>query len=57
MDSQTEDEKIEKSAKTRKTVLNAVEYSHWEYLVLMVLFPVCWMVLTSVKGYDYCNSE
>ncbi len=49
--------KIEKSAKTRKTVLNTVTYVLLVFWAVIVLFPFYWMVLTSVKSYSAYNSE
>ena len=50
-------EKIEKSARNRKTVLNAVVYTFLALWGVMVLFPFYWMVLTSVKSYGSYNAE
>lgn len=50
-------EKIEKSAKTRKTVKDIVIYSLLTVWAVMVLFPFYWMLLTSVKSYSAYNSE
>ena len=50
-------EKIEKSARLRKRVLNILIYTMLGFWALMVLFPFYWMVLTSVKGYGAYNSE
>lgn len=50
-------EKIEKSARTRKTVLNVVVYTLLTFWAVMVLFPFYWMLLTSVKSYGSYNSE
>lgn len=50
-------DKIEKRAKTRKTVLNVVIYAFLAIWAVMVLFPFYWMVLTSVKSYSSYNSE
>lgn len=49
--------KIEKSAKTGKTVLNVVIYTLLSLWMLIVLFPFYWMILTSVKSYSSYNSE
>lgn len=55
---QTQDfEKIEKSAKTRKTVKNVIIYTLLTVWAVMVLFPFYWMLLTSVKSYSAYNSE
>ncbi len=50
-------EKIEKSAKTRKTVKDIIIYSLLTVWAVMVLFPFYWMLLTSVKSYSAYNSE
>lgn len=50
-------QKIEKSAKTGKTVLNVVIYTLLSLWMLIVLFPFYWMILTSVKSYSSYNSE
>lgn len=49
--------KIEKKAKTKKTVINAVTYALLAFWAVIVLFPFYWMVLTSVKSYSAYNSE
>ncbi len=50
-------EKIEKNAKTRKTLLDVVVYIFLTLWGLFVLFPFYWMVLTSLKSYSTYNSE
>lgn len=50
-------EKIEKSAQTKKAVLNAVIYIFLGLWAIMVLFPFYWMLLTSVKSYASYNAE
>ncbi|MBR4961426.1 MAG: carbohydrate ABC transporter permease [Clostridia bacterium] len=50
-------DKIEKSARTRKTVLSTVVYAFLGLWGVMVLFPFYWMLLTSVKSYGSYNSE
>ena len=50
-------DKIEKSARARKTVLNTVVYAFLGLWGVMVLFPFYWMLLTSVKSYGSYNSE
>lgn len=57
MGNQTDFEKIEKAAKTRKTIGQVIIYSLLVFWALMVLFPFYWMVLTSVKSYGTYNSE
>ena len=57
MENITDYSKIEKSAKTRKTVLNTVTYVLLVFWAVIVLFPFYWMVLTSVKSYSAYNSE
>ncbi|MDE7283466.1 MAG: carbohydrate ABC transporter permease [Lachnospiraceae bacterium] len=49
--------KIEKSARTRKTVMNTLTYTLLVFWAIIVLFPFYWMLLTSVKGYGEYNSE
>lgn len=49
--------KIEKSARTRKTVLSTITYALLAFWAIIVLFPFYWMLLTSVKGYGEYNSE
>lgn len=49
--------KIEKRAKTKKTVVNVIVYAFLGLWAVMVLFPFYWMVLTSVKSYSSYNSE
>ena len=57
MGKQVEYEKIEKSAKARKTVTDVVIYALLTLWAIVVLFPFYWMVLTSVKSYSAYNSE
>ena len=57
MEKPTNFEKIERSAKTRKTVLNVIIYTFLVFWAVMVLFPFYWMVLTSVKSYGSYASE
>lgn len=49
--------KIEKSARTRKTVMSTITYTLLFFWAIIVLFPFYWMLLTSVKGYGEYNSE
>lgn len=49
--------KIEKSARTRKSVMNTITYTLLVFWAIIVLFPFYWMLLTSVKGYGEYNSE
>ena len=49
--------KIEKSAKVRKRIADAVTYALLAVWALIVLFPFYWMVLTSIKSYSAYNSE
>ena len=49
--------KIEKSARTRKTIMNTLTYTLLVFWAIIVLFPFYWMLLTSVKGYGEYNSE
>ena len=57
MGKQVDYERIERSARTRKTVSNTVIYVLLTVWAVMVLFPFYWMLLTSVKGYGAYNSE
>ena len=57
MGNQMDYERIEKSAKTRQTVLRIVTYALLAVWAVMVLFPFYWMILTSVKSYGAYNSE
>ena len=49
--------KIERSAKTGKTVRNVIIYVLLTCWAVMVLFPFYWMILTSVKSYSAYSSE
>lgn len=57
MENMVDYHKIEKRAKTRKTVSGAVTYVLLTFWAVIVLFPFYWMVLTSVKSYSEYNSE
>ena len=50
-------ETIEKAARTREKVKNAVVYTFLTLWAIMVLFPFYWMLLTSVKSYGSYSSE
>ncbi len=50
-------QKIERSARTRKSVLKGVIYTLLTLWGLLVLFPFYWMLLTSVKSYGAYNGE
>ena len=50
-------DKIQKSAKMRKTVLNTVIYIFLVFWGLIVLFPFYCMILTSFKSYGSYSSE
>ncbi len=50
-------EKIEKSARTRKTVGDVIVYALLTFWAILVLFPFYWMLLTSVKSYGSYNAE
>ena len=50
-------QKIEKAARSRKTVLKTVTYALLTLWAVVVLFPFYWMVLTSVKSYSAYNAE
>lgn len=49
--------KIEKNARTRKTVLTIITYIFLIFWAVVVLFPFYWMLLTSIKSYSAYNSE
>lgn len=53
----TDYEKIERSAKRRRTILNAITYILLAAWAMIVLFPFYWMLLTSVKSYSAYSSE
>ena len=57
MQSQTDYQKIEKSARTHKIIRNVFVYAMLVFWALMVLFPFYWMVLTSLKSYGTYNAE
>ncbi|MCM1127932.1 MAG: carbohydrate ABC transporter permease [Lachnospiraceae bacterium] len=50
-------QKIEKSAKRKKTIAGAVTYVFLTIWAVIVLFPFYWMILTSLKSYGAYNSE
>lgn len=50
-------DKLQRSAKTRKTIKNIVIYSLLTLWAVMVLFPFYWMILTSIKSYRSYNAE
>ncbi len=57
MEKQTEYDRIEQKARTRKRVGNTVTYTLLTFWAIMVLFPFYWMVLSSVKSYSAYNGE
>lgn len=57
MEKQLDFEKIEKTARVRKTVQNVIVYTLLSLWAVMVLFPFYWMLLTSVKSYGAYSSE
>ena len=57
MENGTDDGKIEKSAKIRKTVVRVITYVLLALWAVIVLFPFYWMILTSLKSYSAYNSE
>ncbi len=57
METYTDYQKIEKSAKTRRILRNIFVYAMLVLWALMVLFPFYWMVLTSLKSYGTYNAE
>ena len=57
MGKQVDYERIERSAKVRKNVLNVVIYTLLAFWALIVLFPFYWMLLTSIKDYGAYSAE
>lgn len=57
MENQIDYKRIEKTARNRKTLMNALVYTLLSFWAVMVLFPFYWMILTSVKSYSAYNSE
>lgn len=57
MSKNTDYQKIEKRARTGKTVSQIVLYTLLTLWGLIVLFPFYWMLLTSVKSYGSYNAE
>lgn len=57
MENRIDYEKIERAAKIRKNLLNAVVYIFLALWAVIVLFPFYWMILTSVKSYASYNGE
>ncbi len=57
MDKKPDYVKIERAAKTKKNVINAVVYGFLTVWALIVLFPFYWMILTSFKSYGSYNAE
>ena len=57
MGNQMDYNQIEKTARRRKALLNALIYTLLTCWALMVLFTFYWMILTSVKSYSAYNSE
>lgn len=57
MEKKTDYEKIEKTARIRKRILQVIIYAFLSFWAVVVLFPFYWMVLTSVKSYGAYNSE
>ena len=57
METYTDYQRIEKSAKTRRILRNIFVYAMLVLWALMVLFPFYWMVLTSLKSYGTYNAE
>ncbi len=53
----TDYNKIEKVARSRRKILNAITYILLAFWAIIVLFPFYWMILTSVKSYSAYNSE
>ena len=57
MEKKTDYGKIEKTVKTRGTVIHVITYVLLFVWAVIVLFPFYWMILTSVKSYGAYNSE
>lgn len=57
MQTQTDYQKIEKSAKRNGIIRNVFVYAMLILWALMVLFPFYWMILTSLKSYGTYNAE
>ena len=57
MEKRTDYGKIEKTVKTRGTVVRVITYALLFVWAVIVLFPFYWMILTSVKSYGAYNSE
>lgn len=57
MQDQTNYQKLENSARTRRILRNVFVYTMLVFWALMVLFPFYWMVLTSLKSYGTYNTE
>ena len=57
MEKKTDYGKIEKTVKTRGTVIHVITYVLLFVWAVIVLFPFYWMILTSVKSYGTYNSE
>ena len=57
MDTKTDYNKIQRSARIRKTAGNVVIYALLALWALLVLFPFYWMLLTSLKSYSSYNAE
>ena len=57
MEKQQEFARIEKNARIRKTVRNVIVYTFLTFWAIMVLFPLYWMLLTSIKSYGSYNAE
>lgn len=57
MESKIGFDKMEKTVKTRKTIVSVITYILLGVWAVIVLFPFYWMVLTSVKSYSAYNSE
>lgn len=57
MGKQVDFEKVEHTAKARRSVVRVVIYVLLTVWAVMVLFPFYWMILTSVKSYSAYNGE
>lgn len=57
MKKQLDFNQIEKAARSRKKIQNVIVYTLLTFWAVMVLFPFCWMLLTSVKSYSAYSSE
>ena len=57
MNSSVDFDRIEKNARTRKTIVKTLTFAFLAFWALVVLFPFYWMILTSFKSYGEYNAE